>query len=554
MTDPFRNDGRQFAKALAELVRDVETLKRSQRSPQLPHSTVHTGRILHRDSEGKLRKVDGRLNDGTVGVQYGNGPSPPRPAGITVGARQLALVVGWDGTFEGGVPRPGDLARADVHMGETAGFTHDGTTVIASLYTEGAVSFFADSDTKYIKVVAVTTSDVASAPTDEIEILPLPADQLAVGSVGADQLVADLILASIIRMQNAAGEDTVVLDGNTGNVLATGQFATAVDGARIVVNPVIDPGNYDPQAIFFYPNLGDEYKSRLQGYDSDLNGFSGLRLNAGRDESVSYQTGYCSLSEEGGARIYWGNPTMTDPGDPNTVIAEEDKNAEFIAWDGGIYVFSKSTATNSAAVYNNYVDATMPIPSGYSRRSFNFQMLDGGGNIIQNARLEYWAQGVNQRAFLSSPVSNSGLVFGANSLYATDWDGDAGPIGATAFNNTSGRDSKRDVRDLPFSALDAVMAAPVSEWEYVSDTRDEQEVEVPSGEIDDRGRPVGPPHKVTLPAREAPRHIFPMAEDLPESMVSVDPDRPDEKQVDLRDALGVLWAAVQELSDRLPQR
>lgn len=196
MTAPIPGE-RRLATLLEEQARRIGKLEAGQRATQLGYSSIHNAYIKAFDAQSQVRMLLGRQNDGTFGVTYANGPKPAKPTGTIVGARQLSVLIGWDGTFEGGVLKPGDFARVDVHISEDGpAFVPDGLTVVGQLLSEGSLTVTADNVTHYVKLVVVTTSDVASDPTDAVAVLPLPAGQIAAGVVGAEQLAAEIVLAS----------------------------------------------------------------------------------------------------------------------------------------------------------------------------------------------------------------------------------------------------------------------------------------------------------------------------------------------------------------------
>lgn len=229
MTGPLPASDR-LARELAEVKARIAKLERGRSASQLKYSSLDDGALRAYDSEGKLRQQMGLQSDGTFAVTYANGVAPPMPTKPSVLARQLAIVVGWDGEFADGVARPGDFARVDVHMDVTPEFVPTGATLYGSLEAEGALSIPADYETHYIRLVAVTVADVRSEPTDPVEVAPLPASAISsewvyAGGITADQiqsgeLVADITLSSHIRTgDDGTGVDIsssgiTVYDGN----------------------------------------------------------------------------------------------------------------------------------------------------------------------------------------------------------------------------------------------------------------------------------------------------------------------------------------------------
>lgn len=200
---------------LVDHERRIKLLENGLRTGNLAYSSVENGTIPFYDSSGQPRIFMGKQNDGTFAITYGNGPKPPPPSKPAVTAIQLGFVIGWDGTFTGGVDRPADVVRVDVHMSETANFKPDGSTVIGSIFDEGAVSVNADVTAKEFLLVAVTSGDVPSDPSARVTKTALPAGQLAAGSVKADTIAAGAISADKLAANLILG--TKIIGGSATN-------------------------------------------------------------------------------------------------------------------------------------------------------------------------------------------------------------------------------------------------------------------------------------------------------------------------------------------------
>lgn len=171
---------RKLADLLNSALNRIEALEKGNRPTQFGDSSLEDSSIRTYDRNGTMRKRDGKQSDGKFATTYANGPAPPKPSPGQVSARELGVVIGWDGSFAGGEDRPTDLLRVDMHVSETSGFTPDGTTVVGSTAHPGPVSTFVDSQTHYVKLVAVNSSLAASSASDEVSFTPLPATNLAV--------------------------------------------------------------------------------------------------------------------------------------------------------------------------------------------------------------------------------------------------------------------------------------------------------------------------------------------------------------------------------------
>ncbi len=249
-----------FSARLTGLEARLSLMEMGARASQLTFSSLYDGNIKVLDLQGELKMKIGVQSDGKAGVSYLSGVAPPVPTLPLVSSRQLSYVVGWDGEFAGGTPRPSDLARVDVHVGYDDDFEPSGATAVGSLLSEGVCMLPGDIEDYWVRLVAVTLSDVPSPPTDAVFVRPLPATAIAAESIAAVHLAAEIILSSTILAGNPAGahlemnstglrmvrEDmtpTVVFSADEGNALITGSIQTALAGSgkdRIVFNPFPD--------------------------------------------------------------------------------------------------------------------------------------------------------------------------------------------------------------------------------------------------------------------------------------------------------------------------
>jgi hypothetical protein len=521
---------RKLARELTDMRARIDRLERGGRAPQLTHAALDGGALVVKDRTGTPLARLGMQHDGRAAVVYARGDPPPAPSDPVVLARQLALAVYWDGTFPG-AERPTDLARVDVHVSETAVYTPDGTTLIGSLFGEGAVSFAGDNDAKHVRLVAVTTSDVPSEPTAAVQATPLPADQLAAGSVDAAQLVADLVLASVIRIVDTGGVETVRLDGTDGSAMISGEYKTREAGERIVINDT----NTFYRRISFYPDTGTRpavVQASTQVQDAADHGV--IEMRAADPSNGSHETTRLELFMNqlflgyGHRNVVDGSGTIIDPA----------------YWSGQIYI-DADTAYLRASIPVIFSDISMG-PFGINET--HFRHMDSAGSFINASELRHRPQPTYNRANLYCSQSNIGLVFGLDRMYVVHNNQNMGPLTVSSLTQTSGRDSKRNIRDLPYSALGAVRAAPAKLWEYAHDPRAPIPGPTPGAGPDDR--PQSPP-EYEHPEPPPEPHIGPMAEDLPPEVVHHAADHPDEPLVDQGSLIGLLWKAIEEIADRL---
>lgn len=282
---------RNFGARLAGIEARLSTMEMGARAGQISFTSMLDGDLTVTDLLGEVKMKIGMQSDGKPGVTYTQGAAPPMPSAPSVSARQLYIVIGWDGQFaDPEQPRPSDLARVDVHVSTEADYEPSGATAVASLFSESVCIVPADIEDHWVRLVAVSLGDVPSPATAAVLVRPLPADKIAAESIAAVHLASEILLSSTIvagdptgaHMElNATGlrmvrEDqtpTVVFSADEGNALITGSIQTALRSSgksRIVFNPF--PERDWNEIRFYAPN--DENFSSLFA-SRDRNGKNG---------------------------------------------------------------------------------------------------------------------------------------------------------------------------------------------------------------------------------------------------------------------------------------
>lgn len=533
-------------------------LSAGERASQLGFASLEAGEfVMAYDALGQARMRIGHQDDGTVGVIYGNGTPPPVPSAPSVGARQLGIFVGWDGLFAGGYTRPGDFARVDVHLSETAGFVPDGTTIVGTIPEAGGILVGADSVTHYVKLVAVThskTADgggyVASAPTTEVAVLPLPAGQIAAGAIGAQQLAADIAFVSRLVTGNPTGArleldgrvgvdpgmhlydntgiETFRLDASDGDVLMRGTLRTADTGSRIVIRE--SPGFND---IRFYPQTGSNYSRMLSATAVDTAGvtINGLNVRsplnaAGNRRSHMWITDNSFLLYRGdnsGTQTYgslWLGDTFSSLTWSATPSALATGNRGFVINAGGPYMALGDNTSyigiDTSGLFFTHAQRRAVWTLGDYSWTFGWVNQAGVGIVpllrVQENSIQFRASGFD----FYNGVTGSYLA-----------------LAASAFIVSSARETKTAIEDLPFDPETVIVDAPAQMWEYRADQTD------PDGEPQD-----------------ATKHLGPMADDLPPELLAptgITPEGADTAPmgVDLGAQLAVVWAATGQQTSRL---
>lgn len=545
-----------FTQEWARTQKALAKMTAGERTAALGFTSLQVGEhVKVFDALGQARMRIGHQSDGTVAIVYGNGPPPPVPTDPIVSARQLAILVYWDGKFapdESGTAyaRPGDFSRCDVHMSDDPDFLPDGTTVVGSLVAEGQVLLVADNETHYIKIVAVNTSDVASAATATQAVLPLPVDQLAAGVIGAQEIAADigfisrLVVGDVnsvhlelegrqgmppgMVLYDASLMPTLTLDAQTGDVSMRGELRTADTGERLILRE--DPNTNDLRA---YPARGGNYaqfyaRTFTGNFDVDYGAFL---LRAGYQGDFEIYNTYMWVTHNGW-QVYRG---LHDGADAGSIIDLTDDHIDIKYMIGvGLGVPSELwlDATSAKLSAFGYGSALILDTNAYLYGSHGSNLL-----LDYNATLRsgnngfelYMAGNTYHWSWLDRLIwyknNNCGVQFNVSGfdIYNPNSGGYLA-VGASAFVVQSQRDTKTNIEALPFDPEQVITDAPVTMWER----RVEHDDEHPG------------PHK----------YVGPMAEDVPE-VLQRETGIDGTLGLDIAAQVGVLWAAVAQQSARL---
>lgn len=161
---------------------------------------------------------------------------------------------------------------------------------------------------------------------------------------------------------------------------------------------------------------------------------------------------------------------------------------------GGISSTGPISTSSASAISSTY---------GYYVSTYG-QIFDSGSNLF----LRSYIYGSAVKVLFSTDGCQ--IRSGLDSAYYA--------IRASAFNVSSSIEVKTDVQEAR-SSLDTLLNTTIYEWKYTSEKEDR-------------------------PDDERITHVFPVAEDMPDYLLSSSLD--DEKIIDIRDITGFLWKASQE--------
>jgi hypothetical protein len=310
----------------------------------------------------RIRAVDKSGNSGAWSatetfVATEDDIAPSTPAAPTVAGSRIAVQITHQlGKSTGGTFNlESDLDHFEVHVGGTAGFTPDATTlkgkapansgmiqaqipVVATVQVE-------ETTARWVKVIAVditgnksAASDGATATAlliDDAHISDLTVTKVTAGTVSANWLLAASIRtaasgarvelnASGLQAYNAGGTQTVNIASADGSVTILGQIISGTSGRRLEIMPT---ATFLPE-LRFYANTGANF-----GY---INVSS-----TGTDANIGVNGG---TYDDGGVTVY---PRLfLTSGTSEVAVIRADTQAR----RGG---YSRYTTTNFNAGYNS---------------------------------------------------------------------------------------------------------------------------------------------------------------------------------------------------------
>lgn len=266
----------------------------------------------------RIRAVDKSGNTGTWSatetfVAAEDTIAPSTPAAPAVAASRIAVQITHElGKASGGTFNlESDLDHFEIHVGGSAGFTPDATTLKGkapanSGMIQAAIPVVAtvqveETTARHVKVIAVditgnksAASTAASATAlliDDAHISDLTVTKVTAGTVSANWLLAASIRtaasgarvelnASGLQAYNAGGTQTVNIASSDGSVTLLGQIISGTSGRRLEIMPT---STYLPE-LRFYANTGTNYafiNASSGGADSNLGMNSGTYDDGG---------------------------------------------------------------------------------------------------------------------------------------------------------------------------------------------------------------------------------------------------------------------------------
>jgi hypothetical protein len=343
--------------------------------------------------------------------------------------------------------------------------------------------------------------------------------------------------SSGLQLYNAANTMVGQWKTSDASMLMTGTFRTALSGERLELLP---DGTFR-----LYPAAGTNFNAIYN------EGGGGLIFRSGFDGAN--RAGFLYLRS---------NSAQISYGTPGTLIASSRLQCSIDAselWGGQIvYRADRNFGTT---------------------HRHTFTQFSGNADIFNTVLYLQDTGGTGQFPWFHSIGGNSGFIFGPNYMATANSAANLIELRASNVASPSSRRLKqrekaigwaRPGRAEPVTALDVIRGAKAKEWEYIHEakgTRPPRPGKNQQRILDEQGRPLRDADGREMfeevdvdwswEEQPAPKHYGPMAEDLEAiapDLVRRDPEDPGMIYTDVRDLLGVLWKAVDELADQLDTR
>lgn len=425
---------RRLARTLAGLRHELEVVKAGQRASQLDHSSLLYPLIVRDPVTGDVVGSVGQQDDGGVAVIPVGGPAPPVPQDPYGTPVMHGVMVGWNGEFVAGAPRPSNFAFVAVHAsGAGANFVTDPSNIVGTLTGAGELPVVPFTGPVWFRLVAYSTSTppVTSEASGTVSATPLQVVAQAVldGIVG-ELALADRSVASVKVKLNAITADVIagLAVGSphlTANAVTAGKIDANAVTAREVVALSIGASEIAAGAIVADKlaansvTAGAIAASAVTAGSIAANAVTAGAINAGAVTATKLAAEIAIAS-----RFIAGNPTGN---------RAEMNDGGFEAWSGSLQTFDVNSATGAVMMLGAYktANAGTRIELGGANGADVIRLYQGNvyGEIFADP-----APGGTAGVFMAGSGSNRGKVVAYPGESAVSWtDGTRSRAAASAI-------------------------------------------------------------------------------------------------------------------------
>ena len=315
--------------------------------------------------------------------------------------------------------------------------------------------------------------------------------------------------------------------------------------AQMIVDGEFEGGTFIDQNMIFSPiiaGMEGRFTGELKvGTGNNLAGISGDGSAAG---SIRFWAGHATktqapfrVTQDGSlyaskatitgtinatGGTFSGNISVTGTISGGTISGATITGGSIDISSGQFRVTSTGRLTARNVDIRGYIDAT----SGYFEEVEIYSARFRGDGVYNDyGGAARWKR--SDSVYLSQSDSDFGVRFSGGTMFASRSNGRVealhGKMYAEGFEQYSSRELKKNIVPLEKSALSMISAIPIYEYEFKKEA--------------------------TLSSK---KHIGPMAEDMPETMTDeVLRENKTFKTISISDMVGLLWKAVQELSEKV---
>ncbi|MFE3196828.1 hypothetical protein [Embleya sp. NPDC059237] len=441
---------------LAALQEQFSALRRSS---HLGASSIEGGAVQVYDSEGRLRMIVGEQADGTTDAAVVSGPPPPTPSAPLVTPALAGLRARWNGSFTDAQVPPMDWSRVEVHVGTSADFTCDQSTLRDTIETAqgGEVLLpFLQYTPYWVRLRARSkagTAGNASASTSgtplqadaaDIKTGAIDANHIRAGAIVADQVAAGVLTGSVVRTAAAGARVEMTPHDPVQNAPATVYWPDPGDGllpGRIVTRvdtPPLGPDPSTPQA----PTTG--WLAMYAPRHPSVTGAAKVQLRTGISGGTGSVRGVANLTTEDGS----GFTTIgaTDVSNAGTDMYAIDR--KIVTDPGNHNEYRASLNTFSFWVFQNrYKNGVLGAPKRLAEFEFrpgqNSQVTGLGIDAADGSRIDGRIDWSSERIAISSALVPKDAAVPSRTDAAAWFDLRAGMTSALTARGTAAADGSR---------------------------------------------------------------------------------------------------------------